>query len=471
MSDFIKQIAKQYDQLASARDYYRDKNAYYYELLHGEYRYFIPKGRKVLEVGCGTGELLAALEPAVGVGVDISAKMIEQAKIKFPKLQFCIGEISELRDVIPEKFDYIVLSGLIGELEDIQQFLLDLRPFCHHRTRIVIEYYSCMWQSFLKLAERLHWKIPQRIQNWVTIHDILNFLALAGYEQVKIERQILFPKYVPVLSFVLNKFVARLPFVDALCLSHFVIARPVEELQKDFSVTILVPCRNEKGNIESAVTRTPKFGTSQEFIFVEGWSKDGTYEEVERIIQKYPQKDIKLFKQTEKGKGDAVRLGFSKAQGEVLMILDADLTVPPEDLPKFYDAICKNRGEFINGCRLVYPMEQEAMRFLNLIANKSFGIFFSWLLGQRFKDTLCGTKVLFKADYEEIVANRAYFGDFDPFGDFDLIFGANKLNLKVIELPIRYKERQYGTTQIQRFRHGLLLLRMCLFAMKKIKFR
>ena len=253
-------------------------------------------------------------------------------------------------------------------------------------------------------------------------------------------------------------------------MSHFIIARPLFDEKKDFSVSIFIPCRNEKGNIEQAVTRTPAFGKKQEFIFVEGGSKDGTYEEVERIIKKYPHKDIKLYKQTGKGKGDAVRLGFSKAQNEVLMILDADLTVSPEDLPKFYEAMRNNRGEFINGCRLVYPMEKEAMRFLNLVANKLFGLFFSWLLGQRFKDTLCGTKVLFRHHYEEIAKNRVYFGDFDPFGDFDLIFGATKLNLKIIELPIRYKERQYGTTQIQRFQHGLLLFRMCLFAMKKIKF-
>ena len=219
------------------------------------------------------------------------------------------------------------------------------------------------------------------------------------------------------------------------------------------------------------MTRTPIFGSRQEFIFVEGGSRDGTYEEVERVMKKYPGKDIKLFKQEGKGKGDAVRLGFGKASGDILMILDADLTVAPEELSKFYEAMRQNRAEFINGSRLVYPMEKVAMRFLNLVANKLFGVFFSWLLGQRFKDTLCGTKVIFKHDYEELAANRSYFGDFDPFGDFDLIFGATKLNLKIIELPIRYKERQYGTTQIQRFRHGLLLFRMCFFAMKKIKFR
>lgn len=465
----IKDRAQHYDNLASRREEYLTKNSYYYSLLYREYRYLIPPGKMVLEIGSGTGDLLNTLKPSVGVGVDISPEMTKMASQKFPHLRFYAGEINDSN--VEGKFDYIILSGLIGEIEDIQAFLSGLKRFCYPHTRIIIEYYSYFWQLVFKISEKLYLKMPQRLQNWITYNDVVNFLALTGYEPVKLERSILFPKNIPGLSYLLNKFIAKLPGFNELTLSHFVVARPLFAYDQEFSATILVPCRNEKGNIEQAITRTPVFGSRQEFIFVEGGSKDGTYEEVERVIKKYPGKDIKLYKQQGNGKGDAVRLGFSKASGDILMILDADLTVAPEDMPKFYDAMRQNRAEFINGSRLVYPMEKEAMRFLNLIANKFFGLFFSWLLGQRFKDTLCGTKVLFKSHYEEIVANRSYFGDFDPFGDFDLIFGATKLNLKIIELPIRYKERQYGTTQIQRFRHGLLLFRMCFFAMRKIKFR
>lgn len=248
------------------------------------------------------------------------------------------------------------------------------------------------------------------------------------------------------------------------------IARPIILDNKEHSVSIIIPARNERGNIEQAILRTPEFGSHQEFIFIEGGSKDGTWEEIERVAKNYQNKDIKYFQQTGHGKGDAVRLGFSKASGDVLIILDTDLTVSPEDLPKFYQAIQQGRGEFINGCRLIYPMEKEAMRFLNLVANKFFGLLFSWLIGQNYKDTLCGTKVLFRHHYQQIADNRSYFGDFDPFGDFDLIFGAAKQNLKTIEVPVRYKERTYGSTQIRRFYHGLLLFRMCWFAAKKIKF-
>ncbi len=464
----IKDLADHYDALAKDRDEFHRKNRYYYALLYKQYRYFIPECKKVLEVGCSTGDLLAAIKPSYGVGVDISHQMVEIAQSKYPSLHFMAGSIADIE--IEEKFDYIILSGLIGELKDIQSFFENLRRFCTPDTRIIIEYYSYLWQSLLKIADIFGCRMPHLEQNWLTFSDINNFLKLADIETVKSERITLLPLNIWGVSYIVNRFLAKLPFFNAFTLNHFIVVRPLFNHTKEHSVTILVPCRNEKGNIEQAVSRTPLFGTHQEFIFVEGHSKDGTYEEVERVIKAYPHKDIKLLKQEGRGKGDAVRFGFSKAQGEILMILDADLTVPPEELPKFYAAIKQGKGEFINGCRLIYPMEDDAMRFLNLVANKFFGLFFSWLLGQRFKDTLCGTKVMFKHHYDELAANRYYFGDFDPFGDFDLIFGAVKLNLKVLELPIRYKHRVYGTTQIQRFRHGLLLLKMCGFAMKKIKF-
>ncbi len=461
-------VKEHYDKLAQERDRFRTSHSYYYSLLYQQYRYFIPQGKKILEVGCSTGELLNALDPSYGVGIDVSSKVIDIARYKFPDLNFVNMDIEGLST--DQKFDYIVLSGVLGEVDDIEEFLKQLKKFCHADTRIVIEYYSYFWQYILKFAEAFRFKIPQQVQNWITASDIDNFLVLAGFEKIKKERMMLFPFYIPVISMLINRFIAKLPMINAFTLDHFIIARPLLARSEKPSVTILVPCRNEKGNIEASVQRTPAFGLFQEFIFVEGGSKDGTYEEVERVIKKYPQKDIKLLKQKGNGKGDAVRLGFSHAKGDVLMILDADLTVAPEDLPKFYEALVNDKGEFVNGCRLVYQMEKEAMRFLNLLANKFFGIFFTWLLGQRFKDTLCGTKVLYRRHYEQIVANRQYFGDFDPFGDFDLIFGAIKLNLKTIEVPVHYHSRRYGTTQIQRFRHGLLLLRMCFFAMRKIKF-
>ncbi|MCX6269036.1 MAG: glycosyltransferase family 2 protein, partial [Bacteroidetes bacterium] len=319
-------------------------------------------------------------------------------------------------------------------------------------------------------GEKLHLKLPQPKQNWLSTADMDTLLQLEGFQVITIQHKLLFPKYIPGLNFLFNRIFANLPLLNKLDLVNIIVAKPCYNDEVEHSVTIVVPARNERGNIENTIKRTASFGLSQEFIFVEGHSSDNTYEEMIRVKEIYPDKDIKVMRQTGKGKGNAVRDGFDAASGDILMILDADLTMPPEELEKFYRALQQNKGEFINGCRLVYPMDKDAMRFLNFLANKFFGVFFSFLLGQRLKDTLCGTKVLFKRDYRSIQDNRHYFGDFDPFGDFDLLFGAAKLNLKITEIIIRYRDREYGSTQISRFKHGWLLVKMSLFAARKMKF-
>ena len=455
--------------IANERIKWKKRNRLYHRYLEKYFSFFIPPGSKVLEIGCGTGELLNAVKPDYGVGVDFSPKMIEIAKKQFPDLIFYIQDAENLE--LEEKFDYIILSDLVGSLWDVQKAFKNLKKVSYNKTRIIISYYSYLWEPILKIGEFFKIKLKQPLQNWLSPNDIENLLDLENFECIKTEKKLLFPKYIPLLSPFLNKFIGNLPIINGLCLTNIIIARPKTEIRKEFSVSIIIPAKNEKGNIENAIKRTPEFGKSQEFIFIEGNSSDKTYEEMLRVKEKYKGKNIVVMKQSGKGKGNAVRKAFDMATGDVLMILDADLTVPPEDLPKFYEAIQKNRGEFINGCRLIYQMEKQAMRFLNLLANKFFGMFFTYILTQRLKDTLCGTKVLFKNDYLKIKENRSYFGDFDPFGDFDLLFGAAKLNLKIIEVPVRYKERQYGSTQIRRFSHGWLLIKMSLFGAKKIKFR
>jgi hypothetical protein len=364
---------------------------------------------------------------------------------------------------------------LISYLDDIQTALLEVRRICNENTRVIITYHNYLWEPFLTLAEKIGQRSPQPINlNWLSDGDIENFLYLAGLEVVKKGKRFLLPKHIPIIGRLFNGYIDKLPIIRNLCLTNYVVAKPVIERKNwdnKFRVSVLIPAMNEKGNIEDAVKRIPKLGKQTEIIFVEGGSNDRTWQEIERVYSEYKDDySIIIMQQDGKGKGDAVRKGFDAATGDILMILDADLTVIPEDLTKFYNVIASGKGEFINGSRLVYQMENHAMRFLNLLGNKFFSLLFTWLLDQRFKDTLCGTKVLFKKDYEKLKEGRNYFGEFDPFGDFDLIFGASKLNLKIIELPIRYKERTYGVTNISRFKHGLLLLRMCIFAARKIKF-
>jgi ubiquinone/menaquinone biosynthesis C-methylase UbiE len=455
-----------WDAIACKRDQWQGLGKWYHQRLTEIYRFHMTPNQKVLELGCGDGRLLAALKPSRGVGVDFSEEMIRRARQKFPYLQFIHADVHDLSP-IQETFDVIVLSDLVNDLWDVQRVLEQIKPLCNPRTRILMNFYSRLWQAPLGSARMLNLATSNLYQNWLTREDINALLVLAGFETIRTSQEILWP--LPLGGFA-NRFLVRWWPFNHLALSNFVVARPAAEHVDDPVVSVIIAARNEAGNIRSLFERTPRMGRETEIVFVEGHSKDDTYAAIEREMAAHPSTPSQLFRQTGIGKADAVRLGFEKARGEVLMILDADMTVPPEDLPRFYEALVSGKGEFINGVRLVYPMEKEAMQTLNFFGNKFFSLAFSWLLGQPVKDTLCGTKVLWKKDYGLIAANRSYFGDFDPFGDFDLIFGAAKLNLKIIDLPIRYRERTYGTTNISRWKHGLLLFRMVAFAARRIKF-
>ena len=461
---------KYFDSVATDRKKWRKRGAYYHGQLEKYLQYLIPANSSVLEIGCGTGDLLTVLNPGRGLGIDISSKMVEIAQKKFPHLQFETGDLENLQ--IEEKFDYVVLVETIGHVDDIQSAFKELHKVCKPETRVIIVYYNYLWEPALKFAEAVGLRMKQPLQHWLPLDDISNLLYLNDFEVVKKGYRFLLPVYIPLVSIFLNRFLANMPFFWKLSLNEILIARPRggRKSPEEATCSVIVPCRNEKGNIEQAALQTPDMGKSTEIIFVEGHSQDGTLEECKRVKSEYPKKDISVLVQDGKGKYDAVKKGFAHAKNDILMILDADLTVPPEDLPKFFDAIASGKGEFINGTRLVYQMEGQAMRFLNLLGNKFFSRAFTYILEQRIRDTLCGTKVLWREDYLKIAEGRKYFGDFDPFGDFDLLFGASKLNLKIVEIPIKYRDRTYGTTQISRFRHGLILFKMVFFALGKMKF-
>ncbi|MBD3320119.1 MAG: glycosyltransferase [Chitinivibrionales bacterium] len=464
-----RKVIEANDKIAGKRDRYIRRNRYYYDDLLKFFSYNIPTNTSVLEIGCATGEIIGNLNVAHGTGIDISPRMIEIAQKKYPHLVFYTMDAENL--ALDQTFDYIIISDTLGYFEDIQQAFELLLKVTHAGTRIIITYHNFMWQPFLKIAEILRLKMPQKRLNWLNETDINNILHIAGLEIVKQGRRFLFPKYLPLISWFMNKYIAHLPLINSVCLTGYSIARKASASMNKPSVSIIIPARNEKGNIKRAVEKIPEMGTHTEIIFIEGHSSDGTLEEIQNVAASAaPGRDISYAVQNGRGKGDAVRLGFSMAKNDILMILDADLTVDPSELPKFFDALAGGAGEFVNGSRLVYPMEKEAMQTLNMFGNKFFSTMFSWILGQRLKDTLCGTKVLSRENWKKIEANRSYFGEFDPFGDFDMLFGAAKLNLKIVEVPVRYRARTYGTTNISRFRHGLLLFEMMLFAMNKIKF-
>lgn len=440
---------------------YRAVLAHYLNLI-------IPKEASLVQIGVSSGELLCNLTAALKMGVDADPSALESARAMNPDASLECCEPVNYRP--PSSPDYVVVADTLNHVGDVQALLEKIRTYTAPEARLVVSIYNTLWRPILALATALGLRKPETDPpNWLSRQDLWNLLELSGWEIIKTESRILCPVQIPFLSTLLNRWIA--PLLPFLCLSIIVIARPKRSGEPTaLSVSVIIPARNESGNIPAAVARTPVMGAWTELIFIEGNSTDDTWDSIRRIKQDNPGLRIKIGQQPGKGKGDAVRMGYAMAEGDILMILDADLTVPPEDLPKFYDAVATGACEFANGSRLVYPMEKKAMQFLNLCANKFFGVAFSWLLSQQVKDTLCGTKVLTRANYLKIAANRSYFGDFDPFGDFDLLFGADKLNLKIRDIPVRYRERTYGSTNISRWSHGALLFRMLGFAARKLKF-
>ena len=524
-----RRTAAWYDRYAVERAGWKARNRYYYQEIERLARATIPPGARVLEIGCGIGDLLTSVRPSFGVGLDVSERMLEvaqarQVTYRDGTLLFLRGDAQELP--LRTTFDYVICSDLLGHIEDIQLLLDRLHAVCTPQTQVLITYWNFTWHGVMWLAERLGLKMPQDQQNWLGMQDVDNLLELTDFRTLSRGSSLLLPRYVPVLSLLLNRILIRLWGMESLALvTHWVVQPEPRTLEQRLSCSIILPCRNEEGNIAACVERMPEIGSHTELIFVDGSSTDHTRDRIIEVIEHYAgRRDIKLLDQVplagtppppeiapfsasamrpaahkahspaagvsaeaplpavasgeagpgpvkmlRLGKGDAVRKGFAAASGDVLFILDTDLTVPPEELPKFLEPIASGKAEFVNGTRLVYPLEDEAMGPINLFGNKFFSLLFTWLLGQRIKDTLCGTKVLRKRDYDVLAANRGYFGDFDPFGDFDLLFGAARLGLRIVEVPVRYRRRTSGYSKVKVFEHGLLLLRMSVIAFRRLK--
>ncbi len=447
------------------------RNAYYHQAVASHVRRLVPPGSRVLQLGSDIGQVLGSLDrPSRALGIEPNPDYVAAARARYPTVEFRVGELDAFET--DERFDHVVISDALGQMDDVQQVLEQAHHALAPEGRLILTSYNYVWEPFLKIAEAIGEKMPQPAQNWLPLAALDNLLELADFEVVRRGHFLLAPRYVPLVSTLLNRFVAHVPIVRRLGLVQYAIARkmPNPAELKELSCTVVVPCRNEAGTIAEVLQRTPIMGRETEVIFVEGHSRDNTLDECWRVKTEHPERDVTVLVQDGRGKADAVRKGFAAAKGDVLIVLDADLSVPPEDLPKFFRALARRKGELINGTRLIYPMERQAMRFLNLLGNRFFSVLFSYLVDQRLTDTLCGTKALTREAYARIAANRGYFGDFDPFGDFDLLLGAAHLNMKIVEVPVRYRARTYGETNISRFRHGLLLLGMTWLAMRKLKF-
>lgn len=461
-----REVVEFFDDFSLQEDKWLKRPGSYHALVKAIASSLIPGGQRVLEIGCGRGDLLASLIPSRGVGVDVSPVMIDAAQRRHPDLEFSCGAGEDL--ALDEEFDYVLLSDLVPYAHDLQAVFEAVRRHCHSRTRVIVSTYSNLWRPLLALLAKLRIRPERPVRNWVSPKDVINMLELAGFQTTIRRREILAPVRLGFVSNLINGYLARLPLLRALTLTNWFIARPQPTGEREYGVSVVVPCRNEAGSIAELVDRIPDMGRETEVIFVEGGSVDDTRERIQSEIQRRGDRALRLIEQSGTGKWNAVQEGFAAASNEILMILDGDMTVAPEDLPKFYGALASGYGELANGSRLVYEMEPGAMRFLNMLGNKFFAGLLSVVLGQYVKDTLCGTKALFRDEYEQIARRRHEFGVVDPFGDFDLLLGGGLLGLKISNVPVRYRARIYGDTNIRRFSQGGTLLRLALSGYRRI---
>lgn len=465
-------MAGHFDRVAATDQRARRLQRGFHGQLLRHFQHHVPAGSRVLEWGCGAGDLLRGLQPAHGLGVDVSPAMIEKARMRHADsgCDYRVGDV--LATEIPEGFDHIVLDYLLGYLPDIQTALEKIKRSAHARTRLHITTLNTPWKFPLRWAQFFGAVMPQPPSNWLSHVDLFNLLELAGWEVVHFERIQLCPFRIPLLAPLLNRLVVRLPGFRHLGITVAITARPrlPPRINGRVTCSVVVPARNEAGNIRPALDRIPRLGERTEIIFVEGNSKDETWATIQRECAAYDGPHVvRAIQQPGKGKWDAVRAGFAIAQGDVLVIQDADLTAPPEELGKFFEALADGRAEFANGSRMVYPMEAKAMRFLNLLGNKFFAEALTYVLGQPVKDSLCGTKMILRSDYARLLERIKPFGNFDPFGDFNLLYGSSLLDLRIRDIPVRYRDRTYGETNISRFSHGWMLLKMVWFGLRKLK--
>lgn len=415
---------------------------YYHDQVAKTLRFIVEPGKKILFIG------------------SLDTKPFPQ-KI-YPKVEF----VDESYEVYKpkEKFDYIILSGALGKSTDMFQMFKNLQDACHPSTRLVIYQHNYLWQWLLTLLESLNLKRKEGIQNWLSILDVKAYLEGAGYEVTRIFRRTLSPVDFFGIGQAVNWLGNVLPFFDFLKLDQYLIARPHPSVyeKSDFpkSLTICLTVRNEKENIEGIVKDLPKVCKVQEILFVEGHSTDGTKEEIRRMIKKYPAKNIRVMGQPGKGQGDAIRVGFKAAKGDIVILYEGDRTSDVRDLEYFYDAMAKGRFEFIEGSRFVYPLDPKAMPLPNKIGNIFFAKWFSFFLGQRTTDVLSGIKAITKRDYNRLYDQWGFLGFNDPFGDFELLYGAARMGLKFGEIPMRYYPRVYGESKSHVLTHGSYLLRM-----------
>ncbi len=371
-----------------------------------------------------------------------------------------------------KKYKTIILTDLFEVSTDILELLSMVNKLLGKDGIIVICSINQKWNRILNLFERLNLKDGNQKRLFINSTIVLNIAKVTGLEFVTQRNKQIFPFRMLGLGSLINNILEILFFPFSFGIRIYSILNQQEKFneEKKYSKSIIIPAKNEEKNLKPLLNQIPELEEDHEIILAIGDSEDKTYEVAKEIKEArcWPF-EVKVIKQTGKGKANAVWEAVEEASKEVIIILDADISVNPETIVQFNSVIDTGKASFVNGTRLIYGMESGAMRIVNNLGNRIFQYIVSIIIGQKITDSLCGTKVFFRKDFNKIKLWKELVQMKDPFGDFDMIFTAGYFGLKILEIPVRYQARVYGVTQIKRFRDGYKLIIYLLNSIKIFK--
>ena len=417
--------------------------------------------------------IFCAGNSVLGKNIDSKKIFIKEIDEKYEiKYKTNIHYINEnTKDVISE-CDTILISDIEHQSNPTSS-LLSLSKIIRDDTKIIIISRNLVWMIFIKLLKSLFSFSPKK-NNFLPYSYLDNLFSICNLEVIRNEKIITLPIYIPFFTNLINR-IFRLPLLNIFCLSNITILKKKDQNfsnNKDLRVSFIIPCKNEENNIKTFENEIKNSNQSNEYLFGDDNSMDKTIDEIDKLSKKLNNNKILKYNGPGVCKSENVYKGIELSSGDIIVVYDADLTVDFKDVEFSIDILKNTNADFINCTRMIYPQKDGAMKFSNFIGNSIFANLFSLLFRKKITDTLCGTKIFFKKDWVKIKKNITGLGVKDLWGDFDLLIGAYKNNLKITEVPVTYHERKEDNTKMTSvFLNGIRMLSIVLVAFYKLRLK
>ncbi len=359
-----------------------------------------------------------------------------------------IHYVNENIENILSDCDTVVISDIEHQLNPAKN-LLNLSRIVGDNTKIILLSKNMVWMILIKIL-KLFFSFSPKKNNFLPSSYLDNLYSSCNLELIRQEKIIALPINIPFLTKIINR-IFRLPLLNFFCMSNIAILKKKiknSSNHKDLKISFIIPCKNEQDNIKVFEQKINENTEPDEYLFGDDNSSDKTSDEIDKLIEKLSDKKIIKYNGPGICKSENVYKGIDLSSGDIIVIYDADHTVSFEDIKFSVSIMKKTNVDFINCTRMIYPQKDGAMKFANFIGNTIFASLFSLLFKKKITDTLCGTKIFYKKDWEKIKENTSQWGMKDLWGDFDLLIGAYKNNLKITEVPVTYYERRENETKM-----------------------